>query len=92
MNLPDIFLLYEYHYWATRRILTASAQVSPEQFMVPALHSFGGLRGTLVHTLDAEYSWRMLLQHNTLEAFREMKDEDFPSFDSLSSAGCGSKS
>ena len=83
MNLPDIFLLYEYNDWATRRILTASAQVSPEQFMVPASHSFGSLRGTLVHTLDAEYSWRMLLQHNTLETFREMKDEDFPTLEAL---------
>ena len=83
MNRQDILLLYEYNYWATRRILTASAQVSPEQFTVPASHSFGSLRGTLVHTLDAEYSWRMLLQHNTLETFREMKDEDFPSFDPL---------
>ena len=83
MTLPDILLLYDYHYWATRRILSARAQATHEQFTVAAPHSFGSLRGTLVHTLDAEYSWRMLLQHNTLEAFREMKDEDFPSFDSL---------
>ena len=25
----------------------------------------------------------MLLQHNTIEAFREMKDEDFPTFEAL---------
>lgn len=83
MKLQDILLLYDYNYWATRRILTASAQVRPEQFTVPASHSFGSLRGTLVHTLDAEYSWRMLLQLNTIDTFREMRDEDFPSFEGL---------
>ena len=81
MTLPDILLLYDYHYWATRRILSARAQATHEQFTVAAPHSFGSLRGTLVHTLDAEYSWRMLLQHNTLETFREMKDEDFPTLE-----------
>ena len=83
MNLGDILLLYDYNYWATRRILAASAQVSSEQFTAAASHSFGSLRGTLVHTLDAEYSWRMLLQHNTLEHFREMEEQDFPTFDTL---------
>ena len=83
MDLRDVFLLYDYNYWATRRILAAAAQVSFDQFIVPTAHSFGSLRGTLVHTLDAEYSWRMLLQHNTIETFREMKDEDFPTFEAL---------
>lgn len=83
MDLRDVFLLYEYNYWATRRILVAAAPVSSEQFTVATAHSFGSLRGTLVHTLDAEYSWRMLLQHNTIETFREMKDEDFPTFEAL---------
>lgn len=54
MNIRDILALYDYHYWATQRILAASAQLSPEQFLVPTAHSFGSLRGTLVHTLDSE--------------------------------------
>ncbi|HSL47109.1 MAG TPA: DinB family protein [Anaerolineales bacterium] len=83
MNLRDILLIYDYNYWATRRILTASMNVSPEQFASPTAHSFGSLRGTLVHTLDSEHSWRMLLQHNTLDYFHEMKEEDFPTFDTL---------
>jgi uncharacterized damage-inducible protein DinB len=78
MDHQGILLLYEYNYWATHRILAASAQVSPDQFVVSTGHSFGSLRGTLVHTLDAEYSWRMLLQHNTLEYFRLMEEGDFP--------------
>jgi uncharacterized damage-inducible protein DinB len=83
VNLRDILALYDYNYWATRQILAASAQVSPEQLMVSTGHSFGSLRGTLVHTLDSECAWRMLLQHNTLAYFREMKEEDFPTFEAL---------
>jgi uncharacterized damage-inducible protein DinB len=83
MNLRDILTLYDYNYWATRRILTASTQVNPEQFIVPTAHSFGSLRGTLVHTLDAECAWRMLYQHETLAYFDAMKEEDFPTFDHL---------
>jgi len=48
VNLRDILLLYDYNYWATRRILSAGAHVSPEQFIVPTGHSFGSLRGTLL--------------------------------------------
>jgi uncharacterized damage-inducible protein DinB len=83
MNHPDILTLYDYNYWATHRILSASAHVSREQFLVSTGHSFGSLRGTLVHTLDAECAWRMLLQHNTLEYFRAMQEEHFPTFDAL---------
>jgi len=83
MNLRDILTLYDYNYWATRRILSVSAQVSPEQFIVSTAHSFGSLRGTLVHTLDSEAAWHMLLQYNTLAYFRALKEEDFPTFESL---------
>lgn len=83
MNLRDMLLLYDYNYWATQHILAASAHVSPEQFLVATAHSFGSLRGTLVHALDSECAWRMLLQHNTLSAFRAMEEHAFPSFDVL---------
>jgi uncharacterized damage-inducible protein DinB len=53
MNSRDILTLYDYNYWATRRILAASAHVSPEQFLVPTAHSLGSLRGTFVHILEA---------------------------------------
>ena len=84
MNVRDILTLYDYHYWATRRVLAASVQVSPEQFMAPtALNSFGSLRGTLVHALDSECGWRMLCQHQTLAFFRALKDDAFPTVDVL---------
>ena len=83
MNVRDILTLYDYNYWATSRILTASAQVSPEQFMVPTAHSFGSLRGTLVHILDTECGWRILCQRQTTTSFDAITEDNFPTLDRL---------
>ena len=83
MNIGDILTLYDYNYWATRRILAASVHVSPEQFLAPTGHSFASLRGTLVHTLDSECGWRMLCQHQTLTLFRALKEDAFPTVELL---------
>lgn len=77
MNLRDMLTIYDYNYWANRQILAASARVSQEQFLAPAAHSYGSLRGTLVHTFDAEYSWRMLCQHQSMQF--EADEAAFPS-------------
>jgi uncharacterized damage-inducible protein DinB len=81
MNLSDIQLLYDYNDWANRRILARSAQVTPEQFTVPTSHSWGSLHGTLVHTLDTEYGWRVLLQSSAWTA--DLKPEAVPTIDAI---------
>jgi len=58
MHVDQIKLLYNYNYWANARILQAAAGVSNVQFTAPSRLSHGGLRGTLVHTLGAEWIWR----------------------------------
>lgn len=78
MNIRDILTLYDYNSWANRQILAASARLSPEQFVDATAHSFGSLRGTLVHTLDSERAWRMLCQHSSLAGFRELEESAFP--------------
>ena len=82
MNLADIQLMYEYNHWANNLILSKSALVTPEQFVAPTTHSFGSLRGTLVHTLDAEWSWRLALENGDWSA-EELKPEDFPTVNSV---------
>lgn len=81
MNKQDIQVLYKYNTWANTRILDAAANVNDEQFLAPASYPHGGLRGTLTHTLFAEWIWRMRWQGES-PAVR-MKPEDFPTFDSL---------
>ena len=82
MNKADIMLLYDYNYWATKQLLIAAERVKPEQFVAPGAFPWGGLRGTLVHTLDAEYGWRLRLQHNR-DQDEELKESDFPKLKDL---------
>jgi uncharacterized damage-inducible protein DinB len=78
MNISDLLILYDYNYWATGRILAASVNATEEQFLAPTTQSFGSLRATLVHILDAEYGWRMLCQHNSLAYFESIDQGNFP--------------
>ncbi len=77
MNIQDIKLIYEYNYWSNKKILAASAKVSREQFNAAASFPYGGLRGTLLHILDAEWGWRMFLQNNDWSA-PDLNEAEFP--------------
>lgn len=81
MNLQDIRDLYEYNDWATHRILALTERVSHEQFTAPSSHSYSSLQGTLVHLLDAEWQWRLLLMGQPSDS--ELTPADFPTLDSL---------
>jgi uncharacterized damage-inducible protein DinB len=83
MKIQDILILYDYNYWADARILAGSARVSAEQFSAPGTFPFGGLRGTLVHTLDAEQGWRMFFQGHSWAGVPELKEADLPTQDLL---------
>jgi uncharacterized damage-inducible protein DinB len=77
MNIQDIHLIYKYNYWANKKLLDASRNVSHEQFTAPASFPYGGLHGTLIHILDAEWGWRMFLQHDNWSA-PDLNPADFP--------------
>jgi uncharacterized damage-inducible protein DinB len=62
MKTTDILLLYDYNCWASARILSATLQVTPEEFAAGNTSSYGSLRGTLVHILSSEMIWRRRLQ------------------------------
>ncbi len=81
MNIQDIQLIYNYNYWANGKILEASQKVTEDQFLAPAEFPFGGLRGTLVHILDAEYGWRGLFENKSFNA--DLKPDDFPTVKSI---------
>jgi len=81
MNKQDILILYQYNQWANAKILTTAENVTQEQYLAPASFPHGGLRGTLVHTLFAEWIWRKRWE-GTSPTVR-LKPEDFPTFESL---------
>jgi len=81
MNKQDIRLLYKYNQWANARILNAASRVTPDQFTAPGSYPHGGLRGTLVHALFAEWIWRSRWEGTS--PIQRFNPEDFPSFESL---------
>lgn len=81
MNKQDILLLYQYNQWANARILNTAANVTQEQFVAPRSFPHGGLRGTLVHALSAEWIWRTRWE-GTSPSFM-LKPDDFPNFQAL---------
>jgi uncharacterized damage-inducible protein DinB len=76
MNKKDIQVLYEYNRWANARILGAASKISAAQFLAAGAFGHGGLRGTLVHTLFAEWIWRLRWQGSAPHV--RWKPEDFP--------------
>ena len=81
MNKSDVLVLYKYNQWANAKILGAAANLTPEQFLAPASFPHGGLRGTLVHALSAEWIWRTRWE-GTSPTYM-LKSVEFPDFPSL---------
>jgi uncharacterized damage-inducible protein DinB len=83
MNIKDVLFMFEYNYWANKKILTATSKVTPEQFLTKADFPYGGLRGTLVHLVDGERIWRVLFETNKVTEDEDLVATDFPTFESL---------
>jgi uncharacterized damage-inducible protein DinB len=62
MRQAELATLFDYMYWANRRILASAARLTNPQFTLPSVIAGRDLRATLVHMLDTECSWRLRLQ------------------------------
>ena len=83
MNKQDILTLYKYNQWANAKIFNAAANITQEQFLAPASFPHGGLRGTLVHALFAEWIWRKRWEGTS--PTNRLKPDEFPTVESLRS-------
>ena len=83
MNKQDIHTLYRYNQWANEKILHAASSITEEQFLASATYPHGGLRGTLVHILFAEWIWRNRWE-GTSPTFR-IQPVEFQTFEALRS-------
>lgn len=81
MNTQDIQLLYRYNSWANKRILDAAAKITNKQFLASDSYPHGGLRGTLTHTLFAEWVWRQRWEGKS--PTERITPEEFPTLDAL---------
>ena len=57
MNLTDVKLLVDYHYWARDVMFGALDPLTAEQWTRPIESSFKSLRETVVHIYGAELLW-----------------------------------
>jgi len=72
----DIQLLLRYNDWANDRILNCAEQVTSQQLSAANDFGWGSLRGALVHLMEAEYAWRVLLKDG--DHIEWLQPEDFP--------------
>lgn len=49
--------LYAYNEWATRRLLAAMHQLTPEEYDAPGCSGHGSIRGTFAHLLGTQRGW-----------------------------------
>lgn len=81
MLISDLARLYDYSYWANRRLFDVVSRLTPDEFTRSVAGSYGSIRNTLVHVLSAEWGW--LDRCGGPERGDRLKPEDFPSVESL---------
>ena len=84
MTVDGLRRLYDYGYWANRRLFQAMEQMTAEQFTQPVAGSYGSIRNTMVHVLSAERGW--LERCGGPARGPQLKGEDYPTLASLVSA------
>ena len=81
MTVKDLERLYDYGYWANKKLLAVVSQLTPEQFTRTVAGSYGSVRNTMVHTLSAEWGW--LDRCGGHERGLALKGDDYPTVESL---------
>ena len=84
MTVKDLERLYDYGYWANRKLFQVVSQLPPEQFTQVVAGSYGSIRNTLVHVMSAEWGW--LDRCGGPPRGPKLKSEDYPTVDSLVTA------
>lgn len=86
MRKTDVAVLFDYLFWMRDRILSAAAGLTLEEFVSGDSVTLRDLRGTLVHELDVEWSWRERLRNAPPESWgeeAELRPVDYPTVDAL---------
>jgi uncharacterized damage-inducible protein DinB len=76
MNLEELGVLVDYHYWARDLVLDAAAALPPDQFTRDMGSSFRSVRDTLVHFYSAEWAW--CSRWNGVSPSAHVPPESFP--------------
>ena len=84
MQTTDIGTLFDYLYWRRDRVLAGADALGTASFVATEGAASRDLRGTLVHELDVERSWRLRLQGTPdAEWDQTLQDGDYPTAQEL---------
>ena len=81
MNLDTIQMLYDYNYWAHRRVWDYLIRLEDEAFYRNVDYSIGSIHSQLVHTMSAEWIWLSRLQGTSPTVI--LQNEDYPTRESI---------
>lgn len=73
---------FRHHTWANLRVVDACASLTPEQLSMAAPGTYGSIRDTLLHLVDAEAGYLATLS-DTAQPPRRQPDAPFPEFAAL---------
>jgi uncharacterized damage-inducible protein DinB len=76
MDKQYFIALYDYNFWAHRRVWNCVMQLSEEQYNYPLDYSIGSIYIQTLHTMAVEHWWFHFLCEGTLNFLEEA---DFPS-------------
>ncbi|MBW3613330.1 MAG: hypothetical protein KY392_05655 [Chloroflexi bacterium] len=87
MRSAEVRQFVDYLSWVNHRLVDAAARLPSDAFASTSGDAVRDLRATLVHELDVEWSWRLVLQGRPEEEWGSAEDleaEDFPDVETLS--------
>ena len=84
MTVRDLERLYDYGYWANRKLFDVILRLAPEEFTRPVAGSYGSIRNTMVHILSAEAGW--LDRCGGPKRGPRLDPADFPTVESVTQA------
>ena len=84
MTVKELENLYDYGYWANRKLFDALAPVTPEEFTKVVTGGNQSIRDTLVHVLSAEAGW--LDRCGGPERGPRLNPPDYPTVESVRQA------
>jgi uncharacterized damage-inducible protein DinB len=57
MRVSDLERLFDYNYWANRKLFGVVSQLRPDEFTRSVAGSYESIRNTVVHVMSAEWGW-----------------------------------
>lgn len=81
MTAEDLASMFDYAYWANRKLFEAVSGLSTERFTQDVAGSYGSIRNTLVHMMSTEWGW--MERSGGTKRGPKLNGADFPTFSSV---------